>query len=105
MPEGVDPDGDGVIATNTYWVLAQQFPVTNRKTLFRANSNGGNGKKILFFTRLNTQWLNFSSDLIQALENEGYTVLIQNDDQPLQDISNIDALARSEEHTSELQSR
>ena len=93
MPEGVDPDGDGVIATNTYWVLAQQFPVTNRKTLFRANSNGGNGKKILFFTRLNTQWLNFSSDLIQTLENEGYTVLIQNDDQPLQDISNIDALA------------
>ena len=38
MPEGVDTDGDGVIATNTYWVLAQQFPVTNRKTLFRANS-------------------------------------------------------------------
>ena len=93
MPEGGDPDGDGVIATNTYWVLAQQFPVTNRKTLFRANSNGGNGKKILFFTRLNTQWLNFSSDLIQTLENEGYTVLIQNDDQPLQDISNIDVLA------------
>ena len=40
VPEGVDPDGDGVIATNTYWVLAQQFPVTNRKTLFRANSVG-----------------------------------------------------------------
>lgn len=38
MPEGGDPDGDGVIATNTYWVLAQQFPVTNRKTLFRTNS-------------------------------------------------------------------
>jgi hypothetical protein len=27
------------------------------------------------------------------LENEGYTVLVQNDDQPLQDLSNIDVLA------------
>ena len=93
IPNGVDIDGDGVIATNTYWVLAQQFPITNRRASLRANSGNGNGKKILFFTRLNTQWLNFSSDLIQTLENEGYTVLIQNDDQPLQDISNIDVLA------------
>jgi hypothetical protein len=94
LPTAFDIDGDGTIATNSYWITAQRFPaVTNLKSSLRANSTIGSGKTILFFTRLNNQWLNFTSDLRLALENEGYTVLVQNDDQPLQNLSNIDILA------------
>jgi hypothetical protein len=94
LPTAFDIDGDGAIATNSYWLTAQQFPVsTNLRSSIRANSTIGSGKTILFFTRLNNQWINFTSDLRLALENEGYTVLVQNDDQPLQDLSNVDVLA------------
>jgi hypothetical protein len=94
IPSAFDIDGDGSIATNSYWLTAQQFPATNNlKSSLRTNSTLGSGKTILFFTRLNNQWINFTSDLRLALEAEGYNVLVQNDDQPLQDLSNIDVLA------------
>ncbi|KAF1081566.1 MAG: hypothetical protein GQF41_2372 [Candidatus Rifleibacterium amylolyticum] len=90
----LDIDGDGSIATNSYWLTSQMFPAANKsiKASVRASSSP-NGKTILFFTRLNNQWINFTSDLRLALENEGYEVLVQNNDQPLQDLSDIDVLA------------
>lgn len=90
----LDIDGDGSIATNSYWFTSQMFPAANNsiKASVRASSSP-NGKTILFFTRLNNQWINFTSDLRLALENEGYEVLVQNNDQPLQDLSDIDVLA------------
>lgn len=88
-----DIDGDGSIATNSYWFTSQMFPAANNsiKASVRANSSP-NGKTILFFTRLNNQWINFTSDLRLTLENEGYEVLVQNNDQPLQDLSDVDVL-------------
>ncbi|MEW6709417.1 MAG: hypothetical protein AB1403_06275 [Candidatus Riflebacteria bacterium] len=94
LATNLDIDGDGSIATNSYWFTSQMFPAANKsiKASVRASSSP-NGKTILFFTRLNNQWINFTSDLRLALENEGYEVLVQNNDQPLQDLSDIDVLA------------
>jgi len=94
MLSAPDIDGDGSIATNSYWLTSQMFPAANNriKASVRA-SLSPNGKTILFFTRLNNQWINFTSDLRLSLENEGYEVLVQNNDQPLQDLSDIDVLA------------
>ncbi|HNX75116.1 MAG TPA: hypothetical protein PLM07_01830 [Candidatus Rifleibacterium sp.] len=49
----LDIDGDGSIATNSYWFTSQMFPAANKsiKASVRASSSP-NGKTILFFTRL-----------------------------------------------------
>jgi hypothetical protein len=95
-PEMVsDLDGDGVPGTSTYWLSAENglptAPSVKLKNSIRANV--GAGKKILFHTRLNTTWLNYTSSLRQLLETNGYTVVIHAVDEPIPDLSQYDVLA------------
>jgi len=87
-----DPDGDGSIASNAYWLTAQSSPASLR-LLPSIRAGVGSGKKILFYTRLNNQWLGFTSDLRQMLSDMGYTVDVYNFDTPLPDLSTVDVLA------------
>ena len=69
----LDPDGDGSLATNTHWMMSQAHPASlHIPSSIRANF--GEGKKVLFYTRLNTKWLNFTTDIRQMLVDNGYTV-------------------------------
>lgn len=88
----IDPDGDGLVATNAFWLRAKASPFVSLPTpSLRASI--GTGKKILFYTRLNNQWLNFTSDLRQLLADEGYTVVVHNQDTLLPDLTDVDVLA------------
>ena len=88
----LDPDGDGSLATNTHWMMSQAHPASlHIPSSIRANF--GEGKKVLFYTRLNTKWLNFTTDIRQMLVDNGYTVEVHNLDTPLPDLSDVDVLA------------
>lgn len=89
-----DPDGDGIPG---------EAPATPRppKAVMGLRtmqapimlSGAGTGKKILFHTRLNTYWVNRTTDLRQKLTDEGYDVTVHAADEPLPSLAGYDVLA------------
>lgn len=89
-----DPDGDGIpgeAPTSAQPPKAVMGFRTMQAPIMLLGA--GTGKKILFHTRLNTYWLNRTTNLRQLLTDNDYDVTVHAADEPLPSLAGYDVLA------------
>jgi RHS repeat-associated protein len=89
-----DLDQDGIPGVSNF--LAPQSGKQTRiltERALAANMAADNGKRILFYTKRNNQWLDYTTELRQMLTDSGYTVDVHSSPTVFPDLSGYDVLA------------